>query len=592
MTRRAVNRLPFSRVPALLVPFPPPAAIWTPPTAMPSPTYYWAVTLGLGEVAGKRYSLREIGRRLTRFDRMSLLILLSKMGILFCKTSFAQRPALDMTFARTMCDAKVRKGAARFIASQRHKAARYFLFSEQQILRLALMALTYSKRGSRRISSKADLSDVAGLLLAINDHLDPLQGEKVKSLPVDTQRRLFVEMVLRNGIFNHYENFAAALARHWDLFVRLPGEMPDLAIDVGEAFRNATGVRPATYIALSFGLFSHWASLSLENAETFPMLANPHTFFSKSGVRGAAGKVLHKLSAPVSWFARQHARERSRIGSDNYAFRPLGERPVVRLSKTRMLCVSWRHLQKKLTENLYYEVLSGLRSETERGAFQESFGKLLEEYVRRLLRRVYAGTGRLFELKYARDEREAGDGIVLYPEALVILEVKSSRLLVTTAATGDLREFEQKLDVYLRGARQIDRVIRDFKAGLFDLNGVGPGVIRRYFPVLVTIQSIPQEPFVCDLIEGKRKAAGLLEDKGIQRLEIMHISELEEVEALLNHGHNLVELLEQKQSHLIYRDWSFRNYLHNQIGGEIPPNDYLKRTIDEMGIAVRRLHFG
>jgi hypothetical protein len=588
--------LPARRVPALLIPTLPPTGLWTPPVPGPSPVHYWAVTLGLKDILGKRWSLREIGRQLGGLDRLSLAILLSKMDILMAKVSFAQRPALDMMFVRSMCDDAVRRGAARFIGRQRRQASRYYFFNEQQVLRLMLMTLAYSKRGRRKVDRKEDLAGVAKLLLAINEHLDPLQsyGPRLASLPADEQRRLFVEMVLRNGIFNHQENFAAALVRHWELFVRLPMERGDLPIDVRQAFREAAGVAPATYVAIAFGLFAHWTPLTLETADKFPMGIDPVTYFANSKFRGPAKRILRKLSAPAGRLVRQYTKECAELGSVHYAFRAFAERPLVRLSRRRVLCGSWRHLQKKLTENLYYEVLSGLASEAKRSRFQEAFGKLLEEYVRRLLRRIYGiGTGRLFELTYGPDRAEAGDGIVLYPESLVIFEVKSARFLVGAAATGDLEEFERKLNhSYLKGAQQIDRVIRDFNAGLFQVGGLGPGEIRRYFPVLVTIQPIPLEVFVWKLIEEKLRNGLILQGDGIQRLEIIHISELEEVEALATAGHSFLELLERKQDHPIYRDWSFRNFLHNHVGGEIPPNEYLRERFDEIGRFLKRLHFG
>lgn len=596
MNRTFPGILPIRRVPGIILPALPPRGVWTPPIQVPSPAHYWAVTLTLKDVLGNRWSPREIGRRLGGFDRLSLAILLSKMDILLSKTSFAQGPALDISFARTMCDDALRHNAARFIVAQRRRASRYYFFNEQQVLRLMLMTLAYSKRGRSKIARKEDLFAVARLLLAINNHLDPLQayGARLETLPAEAQRRLFVEMVLRNGIFNHHENFAAALARHWELFVRLPRLRPDLPINVHDVFRQATGVSPATYLAVAFGLFSHWAPLTLENADGFPMTIDPLTYFAKSMLRGAVKRILPRLSAPVGWHARRHAKEAAELGSEHYAFRTLAERPLVRLSKRRLLCASWRHLQKKLTENFYYEVLSGLPSESRRSAFQEAFGNLLEEYVRRLLRRIYGvGTGRLFELRYGPEAREAGDGIVLYPESLVIFEVKSGRFLVSAAATGDLREFERKLDMsYLAGARQIDRVIVDFKAGRFTLDGLGPQDIRRYFPVLITIQPIPQDVFVWKMIEEKRKAAAILQGDGVQKLEIIHISELEDVEVLATAGHSFLELLEQKQAHPTYREWSFRNFLHNHVSGEIPPNAYLSETFTEIAEFVKRLHFG
>ncbi len=596
MNRTIPKILRVRRVPSILVPVLPPSGVWTPPIQVPSPAHYWAVTLTLKDLLGTRWPLRKIGRRLGGFDRLSLAILLSKMDILLSNTSFAQRSALDITFARTMCDDALRRDAARFMMAQRRRASRYYFFNEQQVLRLILMTLGYSKRGRRKVAWNEDLFGVGRVLLAINDHLDPLQayGARLETMPAEVQRRLFVEMVLRNGIFNHHENFAAALARHWELFVRLPKSRADLPIDVHEVFTEATGVAPATYVAVAFGVFSHWAPLTVQNADGFPMTIDPLTYFAKSMLYGAAKRILPRLSAPVGWHARRHAKEIAVLGSEHYAFRALAERPLVRFSKRRLLCASWRHLQKKLTENLYYEVLSGLGSEARRGGFQEAFGKLLEEYVRRLLRRIYGvGTGRLFELRYGPEGREAGDGIVLYPKSLVIFEVKSARFLVSAAATGDLGEFERKLDMsYLAGARQMDRVIVDFKAGRFTLDGLGPKHIGRYFPVLLTIQPIPQEVFVWKLIEERRKAAGILQGAGVQKLEIMHISELEEVESLTSARHSFLELLEKKQAHPIYREWSFRNFLHNHLGEEIPPNAYLSERFNEIGGFVKKLHFG
>jgi len=593
--------MPFRYPPTILIPLPP-GRLWIPGTAQgappsdPRPDQYWNVTFSSSELFGAKKTLPEIHQGLRHFDRLSVLILLSKLNILLDKVPFNERLTLDVTLARTMFDKTVRRRAAEFLWQARRQATRYYWYSEQQVSRLTLLALRYSKRRRTPIKDEGSRGWLGRLLLAINDHLDPLQDEPVDaaSLPAERLRSELLEMLLRNGIFNHHERFDASLCRNYDLFIRLPQVIGGLQIDLRSAFHRATGLDPFTYMALGFAMFAHWAELSLENAERFPILLNPSMYFRTSRVRKSLPTLLRRISAPENWYVRRHDTELSHVGLGHYAVRPLAERPLLRLRNGHLLCLSWRYLREKLTTNLYYEVLSGLPDTRSRNAFLDTFGRVLEAYVQEIFRRMYpAATQRFHEILYGRDNEQAGDGIVLYPDTLIIVEVKSARLLAATSVTGDVAGFDEKLDkAYLHAARQIDRVIQDFKAGQFRVAGIAAGTIRRYVPLLLTIQHIPQDRLVWEHIEQRRKTKSLLMSADIERLQIMHIEELETIEPLVYEGHSLLDLIDTKSAHPVYQHWTYTNYLHHRFRGGLPPNEHIRKRFRSIGRLMQQALLG
>jgi hypothetical protein len=163
----------------------------------------------------------------------------------------------------------------------------------------------------------------------------------------------------------------------------------------------------------------------------------------------------------------------------------------------------------------------------------------------------------------------------------VIFEAKSSRLSLDLNRSGDQAKFRQALDeIVVAGCKQIERVIRDFQEGQFAIPKVSRFEIDRFYPVLVTVESLPQEYFTRRQLDELIAQAGVFRGLSIAPLLLLSIEELEYLEPVLR-TLTLVEILGNKAGHDGYRDISMKNYLYLTLG-ELPRNEALEARFEQI----------
>ena len=231
-------------------------------------------------------------------------------------------------------------------------------------------------------------------------------------------------------------------------------------------------------------------------------------------------------------------------------------RRLVRLRNRHYVPVTPANLVERVTAGVYWDIHDYLKGK-ERQKFQRFFGELLQVYVSKAFQRMYPTAPRLtprvfFDPKYktGRQEQRGSDVIVFSPGQAVFLDVTVGRLrMEQTITTGSIHSFRQDVRAkILHTAKELDRSIRDFKSGKLTLREWRPADIRQYFPVIVTVSPLPLVPVVYDEVLQMVQAEGLLQDKGIQPLQMLCLEDVEFLEALVQSGIPLEQVLREKIS--------------------------------------------
>src|SRR5262249_28377940 len=138
------------------------------------------------------------------------------------------------------------------------------------------------------------------------------------------------------------------------------------------------------------------------------------------------------------------------------------------------------------------------------------------------------------------------DGWIIYPGAAVLIEAKSARFTLDTRLSGSLGSVERMFrDSIIGGARQLNRVIEDFRAGAFRVQGQGPAQLPALYPILVTLEYVPLEHFLSEYIRRLLEADNLLQQPGVRRLVLLPVKEVEQIEGIIATGANFADVLQE-----------------------------------------------
>ncbi len=445
-----------------------------------------------------------------------------------------------------------------------------YLFGEQQLLvAMSLVALSHRSRNAMPLPKDKPYVRIGEALLHIATDLDPLEHEdpqRAAEAPAD-QRARFAELVLRKGFFYAQDDHRYAIGRYHEMLCEIAPTMtadPDF-IDLPKLFRRTTGMKLPTYFAMGIAVLAPFRQVSRDNAHLTPTALSEHRLFSKSNLRHTAKRFFPLIACTKRYFCRELTRWRRSHGSPHYNFVAVERYPLIKIKKDMLCCLSLRFLERKFSSAIYYTLLEALPP-LERERYQAFFGRVFEQYVQRVCRQTFPGDRFVPGFYYGRDQREAADGWIIYPKAAVIIEAKSARFRLATRISGGLGSFEASLrESVLKAARQLNRVIDDFRRGEFTVAGIDASMLPALFPVVVTAEHVPMDYFLSRHVEDLIGSEELLRQESVRALTILPVKDLERIEGAIAKGVTFADLLQQRLDSAVWRDWPFGNFLHDKF---------------------------
>lgn len=556
-----------------------------------------AVVITAEEIYGSKPSEAEVLRTIQKLGLRDWLLILSKVETILESVGIYDSK-IQLQLSRTLLP---RSTHSAVISRLRESEARRFSFTEWQSLILAKIALLSARSDiSVNLREPSSQETVARALFGINDLISG-------SVAVDEDsEEKVLEFLVRSASFSTRESPKHLLARYYVLLCELPNRdklrSSKNYIDIQRDFKHCTGVDMMLFLAAGFGLYAKYTGSALRSGglQTPNYVINRRRIFSKAAVTPDEGsKVLSLLSFSPSEFREQHRRKYKDSVGSYFDFRFFRSKPLVRLTWARMVPVSLRFLYDRLTTGIYWYINDGLQGK-ERERFRRFFGDIFQLYVEELLERVFPLSSRLAQRLFCnwpygrRSQKRASDGIISYGNKLVLIEVKTGRVRMdSTVATGKLADFDRDIDLtVIEAAKQLDRIITDFKRGELPLPDVNRSHIVRFYPVVVTLVPLPVGLLLYHRIRSRVYREGCLTDNDVAPLEFISAEELEVLEYVLSKGYTLPDLLEQKNTNPDFEDAPMEHFLYYHIlNRQTAQNSYIDAKFHELMTSIRQLLF-
>lgn len=557
-----------------------------------------AVYTTLGELRGRPATLAEIAGTLRKVSVYEALQALSYIALCLENHDWFNKD-LQQALVQGLLPARYRDAAARILLTEPHR----FVFFEQQILSLMQLAVLYCPETSQA-SLQADprLFDefVSTCILGISDQLESTYLRSARGRSAQSEPRAaepLTAALLRNAFFNYRDLFQNMLARATDLYLELPKKLAGSPnyVDIEAAFAQAAGVPLDVYLAVGFGVACQFMQASGKVGQHDPrkFAIDPAGYFRTTSLSGETiHRCLLQLSSDLPSYRRRLKDEIKRTRQLHYSFITMRQSPILRLPNDIYIPLSFRFLQERMTVGVYWPIHDQLQGE-DRKRFQRFFGELFQRYTQEVLGGVYPnGAGLVKRIHFATgygtsaQPKETSDILILYGQDVVFIEVKASRLkMEDSAIRGDIQAFRKDInDKVIAAARQIHRVVRDFVAGEFTLDGFEGKDMRRAYPVVLTFGYFPQTPPTWREIERMLDAEGLLKAEHFRPLQLMTVDELEMLEGYLQSGGalTLLDILERKANDPHHRFFPMKTYLSYKVPATASGNERIAQRLEQL----------
>lgn len=454
-------------------------------------------------------------------------------------------------------------------------------FHEQQTLNLLKAA--FLLKNKEHPNTAGSLIGIGKALLMITDLT---QGEPGDLLSVGPTHPEYFDRWLSWALANYFFPSGAvgslALVRSHDLYLI---DKPHLAtcgsyIDFRAMLRATTGLEPHAFWSAIFALAAHWVALSAEIVSDATMVINKNTYFSKeyTFTDEEVERFFAICATNVDDMKAEVERHYTATSLRPFHFLPFANRPLVAFGD-RLYTVSVALLMQKLITGLHYLFLDQRHSSAQRQRYLTYMGEVFEDYAHRILERMFPhGARRYLRLNTLRPciDGKLCDGLIAYEEAVLLVESKASLFTLEARAGENIASIRGRLeDIYKDGAAQIQATIDLLRQGFHDDQGIIPNQIKRYYPIIVTLEKLPMHPILYGDIRRTLVSQGLLQDGGVQPLQSINIEELEHLKTVLAGGASLKQLIDDKLSRAAEADDSWANYLYRRRDNlKTQPDDY------------------
>jgi hypothetical protein len=543
---------------------------------------YSRVVITYSDVYGKTLPLSEAVARLKLFPLDPLLQLLSRADCTLAFLDVNKEDTAQKILIQELLTPEQRKDlktALLRISRDPSRRTKHLVFHELQILNAIKLALLHCEDSVSEVPK--DLTAIGEALLILNDHLAPAEfrSQSLRAVPKEKQEELMRSHLIQTMTFHQGVRIAAFMSRWHDL-IFLDAELckgrpgyRNLLSDLS----NITGLDGMLFYYLGHLLLAHWLRITDENAGAEnPVLSVPDWFTAKFNL------PLEELEPTFDQFciSREAIRtefERRREW-EAYFFLPMQARPILR-SGNLAFCLSKRFLAEKLGPGMYHTVLGGQPNRTQGDLFLTYFGYVFESYVHRLFLRIFPPSTALvqrylWDVRHPETNQQIADGIIVYEGSLVLIETKATLFPIAVLASGDPIAINDKLEaIIFHSARQLNTLIGFIRAGKLAHLGLEPRTIKRFFPLVVSLQFVPLEHLLYNYIMETISKQGCFRnrtdptkgDPQVAPLQIASVADLERLETALADGMSLVEILSKKTSNESLSCETFGNFLFSQM---------------------------
>jgi hypothetical protein len=451
-----------------------------------------------------------------------------------------------------------------------NEAEPHFFLARQPILLAAREVILKAGTGAQTRDTSPLMTAVM-LTHALANEIGPLDESGPQIWPGMPASAL-MEMVA-NASFNTDDWWVSRLDRLWRVWIEHGSLVsPPLArAPFEELVEDAVGTNIATLALLGLAL----AVPAKQWRYPEPLLA-PERFVSDAAEADLEA-VLKYVAADVDELAgrlEEHA--------PPWGFLPFEESPVIKLGEGRLLILDCDFLMRRVTTGLYWEVGKAERARGGEEAWRDwskahgmAVEAATEEQMRSLasrlpvlgssepqktyfteedLRRAYPGPKKGITHKQC-------DGAIWLADSWIAFEIVTAEVKVQARQGLDLDAFRDDVEnKVMKKLRQLDRTVQNL---LLDGGAALMGFAMpntHVQPILVQGGHFPLHPVIAAFIDDQMKKEGLFQDARVRKPLILHIDEIETLEAVAERHGDILGLLGEWQASS-RRAGPFKNFL-------------------------------
>ena len=369
-------------------------------------------------------------------------------------------------------------------------------------------------------------------------------------------RKGWIAYLIQNGAYNKTEESLAGMIRPQILFrdiaeseaaKRHPHYCP-----IDDWHRDSFQLSLSEQFAIGFVVASRADTFNEETPLEQRALVGGAYLADLAERLGRKSEVLLKLlSADRNWYRREFEKRPDTIPNMAWDRIPFEARPFLRLSNGELLAVSPRAVEAWLGDGFYHRSLAAARDKGQADRFLAFYGYLIEEHVLRILRQAHPEHRPLASCRIHGEQKYGRGGGKLSPDVavdcgpdLVLMEVCGGRFTLQTVVEGDADlALEELGHLVFDKVEQLDIRITELLDGEWQIADREMAQVQRIWPVIVTADVLQNE-LLWD--EIRERLPGVLNQPKVQRLTLLDVSEIEQLAALVEQGHGLVDLLAEK----------------------------------------------
>ena len=313
-----------------------------------------------------------------------------------------------------------------------------------------------------------------------------------------TTQQLLIRMIhsIPNLESSGKTSFSNRVGRAWLMLKRFaPSESGGNYFNLEQAFRNATSLSTEEYLALCFGMISHYLNLNFEQILTMKdSIALRKEWFTKAGIASkSVDNFLEDVSADPATMATKFL-SRNWGPSDITWFR---DKPVCRVTDNVLFALDTKSLTEKMDSGIFWRAHNSLGTNKEKTQLHNYWGLAFENYLNWLLEQACRNSQNRFYAspKYEKTGEEVYDAIVVSGNDAIFLEYKGSTFAAESKYKGDLHELAAEIEDNLIGTPSKRKGIRQLAHAILNVfdkqtpvavADVDLSRVSTIFPVLIT----------------------------------------------------------------------------------------------------------
>jgi hypothetical protein len=542
-------------------------------------------TVGWEAITGQQATLQQVVDRVTQLSLAQTIGLVGRITIALHDVSgktVASHHDRQLQIAEGLLGsdgARKLVEKVKEIQGSEYNPERFALFHERQVLNLLKLAFLALDVAAPETANPNLIAFTEALLL-LNDLIDPPEGSMGPQTPGGMEAMdLYISA---NILFNESPHILRELVRAHHMYIEsrpevtIPG-----GVDVPALMQRATGMEAETVWRALFAIYANWAGRTRSDVDAGRIAASKSSYLSTlTELTGSERDGWFELA---TW---EHSELQDRIRRDFslaeprfWDVLPFEQKPLVAVGDL-IYCCSIPLFRRLAAGSLQHRLQDrDVFTESESRRFRDTRGYIVENYTLATLARTFGE--RLIpekDLQRYSNGRSVCDAIVVYPDALLLIECKTaSPLLDTRHATNYAAYRAQWGQRMQKAASQFESTIQLLREGAFASVGLSATSALELFPVVGVFEQ-PVHPLMYRAIRNIDLANHPLSewmDAGeVRPLQLLHIREVEMWESAAEHGRSILDILRDKTSGIQSTELSFHHFIHSQ--GETFQNEHSK----------------